>query len=275
MRLMTTPAMPEGLPAGAALRHVVAVRYVTPFREGGSLPGLVEADDDGMYVVKFTGAGQGSKVLVAEVIVAGLARLLGLRTPEVVSIELPVQIARYEADEEVQDLLNASPGLNLGVDFLPGAFGYDGSTPMPHNEAQAVLWLDSLTANVDRTWDNPNLLVWHRRTWLIDHGAALYFHHGWPSRPPNPERFAAQRFDTSRHVLADAAGGARTRHEEFASRLPPAAVQQIVSAVPQEWLEPTPSLPSVSALRQAYVEHLTARLASPQAWLPTAAGEAS
>lgn len=269
---MTTPALPEGLPAGAHLRHVVAVRYVTPFREGGSLPGLVEADDDGMYVVKFTGAGQGSKALVAEVIVAGLARLLGLRMPDLVSIELPVHIARYEADEEVQDLLNASPGMNLGVDFLPGAFGYDGSMPMPDNEAQAVLWLDALTANVDRTWDNPNLLVWHRRTWLIDHGAALYFHHAWPSGVPSPERFAAQRFDTTRHLLADAAEGARARHEEFASHIPAAAVQQVVNAVPDEWLEAMPTLPSSSAVRQAYVEHLTARLASPQAWLSSAVG---
>ena len=143
------------------LRNVTATRYVAPLREGGSLPGLVEADDLGTYVCKFRGAGQGLKVLVAEVVVGELARALGIRTPDLVTVDLVEAIGRYEADEEVQDLLTASIGLNLGVDFLPGSFGYDaGCTPDPA-VAAAVLWLDALTANVDRSWRNPNLLVWH------------------------------------------------------------------------------------------------------------------
>ncbi|MDO5712154.1 MAG: aminotransferase class I and II [Micrococcales bacterium] len=250
------------------LRHVSAVRYVSPFREGGSLPGLVEADDDGMYVVKFAGAGQGVKALVAEVIVGELARALGLRVPELVTIHLPPPIARYEADEEVQDLLNASPGTNLGIDYLPGALGYDGSRPAAPAEADAILWLDALTANVDRTWDNPNLLLWHRKTWLIDHGASLYFHHGWPTRAPNPERFASQPFDAGRHVLRELATGLPARHEEFAQLLDAASLQRIIALVPGAWLEPTLALTTPNALRAAYVEHLRARLIASQAWLP-------
>lgn len=223
-----------------------------------------------MYVVKFAGAGQGVKVLVAEVIVGELTRALGLRVPELVTIDLPPPIAKYEADEEVQDLLNASPGTNLGLDYLPGAFGYDGSRPAEAAEADAILWLDALTANVDRTWDNPNLLLWHRRTWLIDHGASLYFHHSWPSRAPNPERFAAQPFDASRHVLRDLATGLPARHEEFAATLDRATLERVVALVPDIWLEPTETLPTPQALRAAYVDHLQARLAAPQAWLPQA-----
>ena len=139
---------------------VAVTRYVTPLREGGSLPGIVEADDLGTYVCKFRGAGQGVRVLVAEVVVGGLAERLGLRTPRMVALDLDPEIARYEADEEVQDLLNASPGLNLGTDFLPGSFGYDGE-PSPSADPARVLWLDAVTANVDRTWRNPNLLLWH------------------------------------------------------------------------------------------------------------------
>ncbi len=256
-----------------SLRHVDAVRFIAPFREGGSLPGLVEADDDGMYVVKFRGAGQGAKVLVAEVIVGELARVLGLRVPDLVTIRLPAPIARYEADEEVQDLLNASPGTNLGIDFLPGSLGYDGSRAPDAGEADAILWLDAFTANIDRTWDNPNLLVWHRRTWLIDHGAALYFHHGWPRRAPDPARFAAQPFDAGRHVLRDVAAGLPGRHDEFAARLDAATMRRIVDLVPEEWLEFTESLTSPEQVRDAYVEHLRARLAEPAAWLPGATGE--
>ena len=183
------------------IRTVAATRYVAPLREGGSLPGIVEADDLGTYVCKFRGAGQGLKVLVAEVVVGELARALGLRTPELVGVDLAAAIGRYEADEEVQDLLTASIGLNLGVDFLPGSFGYDaGCTPDP-SVAASVLWLDALTANVDRSWRNPNLLVWHGDLWAIDHGACLYFHHGWSRGIGSAERFAAQPYDASDHVL--------------------------------------------------------------------------
>ena len=179
-----------------------ATRYVTPLREGGSLPGLVEADDLGTYVVKFHASGQGPRVLAAEVIVAGLARAIGVRVPDLVVIDLCADIARYEADEEVQDLLTASTGLNLGIDFLPGSFGPDPRWPVDDEEAARIVWLDALTANVDRTWRNPNLLVWHRRLWCIDHGAALYFHHSWASGSVSPQRFATQPYDVSKHVLA-------------------------------------------------------------------------
>ncbi|MEO6999407.1 MAG: HipA family kinase [Terracoccus sp.] len=255
---------PDGLPV------VTATRYVTPLKEGGSLPGIVEASDDGTYVLKFRGAGQGLKVLVAEIVVAGLAELIEVPVPALAVVELDARIAKYEADEEVQDLLTASVGTNLGVDFLPGSLGYDGSQPPTADLAERIVWLDALTANVDRTWSNPNLLVWHGRTWAIDHGAALYFHHSWPSRPPAPERFAAQPFDASRHVLRQVAGDVSARHAELAARLTPDAVSNVVESVPTEWLEPTAALPDAAAVRTAYREMLTARLASPAAWLPGA-----
>jgi len=245
---------------------VSVTRYVTPLREGGSLPGIVEADDLGTYVCKFRGAGQGVRVLVAEVVVGELARRIGLSTPRLVGLDLDPEIARYEADEEVQDLLNASPGRNLGVDFLPGSFGYDGSRPPSAQDAGAILWLDAYTANVDRTWANPNLLVWHRRTWAIDHGAALWFHHSWPSRPPDVHRFVGQPFDPSGHVLGAVAEPVAQTHERLAPQVTEAVIEEVVTLVPDEWLEPTASLPTPDAARAAYVEHLTLRLANPAAW---------
>jgi hypothetical protein len=254
-----------------SLERIAATRYVTPLREGGSLPGLVEADDDGIYVLKFRGAGQGVKVLVAEILVTEIARLLAIPVPRLALVTLDAQIAKYEADEEVQDLLNASIGLNLGVDFLPGSFGYDGSVPPPEDAAARIVWLDAFTANVDRTWNNPNLLLWHRRTWAIDHGAALYFHHGWPSREPDPVRFAGQRFDAATHVLREVAGDPARMHVELAASLTPAVLASVVDLVPEEWLETTPWLPDATALRSAYLEMLLARLANPDAWLPAVA----
>jgi hypothetical protein len=249
------------------LETVTACRYVVPLREGGSLPGLVEADDLGTYVVKFTGAGQGRKVLVAEVLVGEIARRLGIPTPRLAVVDMPQAIARYEADEEVQDLLTASPGHNLGVDFLPGAFGYDGSRRPGPEDAGAILWLDAYTANVDRTWANPNLVTWHGRTWAIDHGAALWFHHGWPSRPPDVRRFVAQPFDPAGHVLRHEAAPLAETHERLAPLLTEEVIREVVSEVPEEWLETTASLPDPDVVRSAYVEHLTLRLADPGAWI--------
>ena len=169
------------------LRSVTATRYVTPLREGGSLPGIVEADDDGLYVVKFRAAGQGLKALVAEVIVGELARAAGLRVPEIVLVELAPELGRTEPDPEINDLVTGSAGVNCGIDFLPGALDYNPARPgaMAAAEASEIVWLDAFTTNVDRTARNPNLLVWHRQTWLIDHGAALYQHHsGHESRVP-------------------------------------------------------------------------------------------
>ncbi|MCU1538692.1 MAG: hypothetical protein JWP82_3043 [Humibacillus sp.] len=251
------------------LPEVTAVRYVTPLKEGGSLPGIVEADDDGTYVLKFRGAGQGLKVLVAEVVVAGIARVLEVPVPDLAVVDLDVRIARYEADEEVQDLLTASIGTNLGVDYLPGSLGYDGSRPPDADLAARIVWLDALTANVDRTWSNPNLLVWHGRRWAIDHGAALYFHHSWPSRAPSPERFAAQAFDASRHVLRDVAGDVSRVHADLSTRLSDEVLAGVVDDVPDGWLETTAELPDLAAVRRAYGLMLRARLGSPDAWLPT------
>lgn len=250
------------------LEEIAATRFVAPLREGGSLPGLVEADDLGTYVLKFRGAGQGVKVLVAENIVTELARVLDIAVPRLALVHLDAQIAKYEADEEVQDLLTASVGLNLGVDFLPGAFGYDGSKPPPPDLAARILWLDAFTANIDRTWDNPNLLVWHRRTWAIDHGAALYFHHSWPSRPPDADRFAAQRFDASSHVLREVASDPAAQHEAFAGLLDDDVVAQVVDLVPDEWLETTQWLADPASVRDAYRRLLRARRDRPDAWLP-------
>jgi hypothetical protein len=254
--------------------RVAVTRYVTPLREGGSLPGLVEGDDLGTYVCKFRGAGQGERVLVAEVIVSGLAARLGLLTPRLVGLHLDPQLARYEADEEVQDLLNSSPGLNLGIDFLPGSFGYDGDVPTGADDSgdsgdtgARILWLDAFSANVDRTWRNPNLLLWHGQVWVIDHGASLYFHHGWSGGVGDPERFAAQPWDIQGHVFATSA--ARLPQVDAAIELTPADLRAVVDDVPEEWLTPVPGTETPDALRDAYVAFLSARLAT-RSWLPRA-----
>ena len=252
------------------MERVTVTRYVTPLREGGSLPGIVEADDLGTYVCKFRGAGQGPRVLVAEVVVGALARAVGLRTPRLVALDLPRDIARYEADEEVQALLVASVGLNLGIDFLPGAFGYDGDPPGDPLDPAVVLWLDAFTANVDRSWRNPNLLVWHDELWVIDHGASLYFHHAWSSGPTDPARFAAQRWDASDHVLGAWADRLAEAEARVAPRLDQATLRAALDEVPDEWLAPQDAdAPDAGPeeLREAYVAFLAARLGTRQ-WLP-------
>jgi hypothetical protein len=249
------------------ITRVRATRYVTPLREGGSLPGIVEADDLGTYVLKFRGAGQGLRVLVAEVVVGELARRLGLAVPELRAVELAEPIAKYEADEEVQDLLTASIGLNLGIDFLPGAFGFDANTRIEPDLAASILWLDALVANVDRSWRNPNLIVWHGAVWCIDHGAALYFHHSWDSGLTAPERFATQPYDARDHVLLRYRSGvpdADARHRPHVTR---ALLDQVVAQVPDEWLDPVPGAETADAVRAAYVEFLLAR-AGTSDWLP-------
>lgn len=247
------------------LTTVTATRYVAPLREGGSLPGIVEADDLGTYVCKFRGAGQGLGVLVAEVIVGELARRLGIRTPDLVAVELGEAIARYEADEEVQDLLNASLGLNLGVDFLPGSFGFDGGVPIEPEAAARIIWLDAFVANVDRSWRNPNLLVWHGDLWAIDHGAALYFHHAWSGGITDPARFAEQPWSADDHVLrghVDAVAGVA---DALADLVTDDVLLEVTSLVPDEWLVgPVPP----AELRAAYVAFLGARRDGSQGWLP-------
>ena len=228
------------------LEHVTVTRYVTPLREGGSLPALVEADNLGTYVMKFRGAGQGPLALVAEIIAGELARRLGLPTPELVLAELDPRIPGSEPDPEIQDLLRASEGLNLGVDFLPGSVGFDplGWTAEPGFASQ-VLWLDALVQNVDRTWRNPNLLVWHRNIWLIDHGAALYFHHNWPTADPK------RPFDASDHVLRDRATALTEAHAVLAPQLTERLLQEVTALVPPEWFGDRGA--------EAYVEHLLQR----------------
>ena len=251
----------DGLPL------VTVTRYVTPLREGGSLPGIVEGDDLGTYVCKFRGAGQGPRVLVAEVIVSELASRLGLRTPRLVVLDVDPELARYEADEEVQDLLNASAGHNLGIDFLPGAFGVDGQASAVDDEGAQVLWLDAFTANVDRSWRNPNLLRWHGDLWVIDHGASLYFHHGWSGGVGDPDRFAAQPWDIDGHVFESCSTRARELHPDLAAGLGEGVFAEVLEAVPDEWLEPVPGADTPDSLRAAYVSFLTARLGT-DGWLP-------
>lgn len=253
------------------IEEVRALRYVTPLREGGSLPGIVEADDLGTYVVKFRGAGQGLRVLVAEVVVAGLARRLGLQVPELAAIRLDPPIAKYEADEEVQDLLTASVGLNLGVDFLPGAFGFDQRCEPDDETAARILWTDAFVANVDRSWRNPNLLMWHGDVWCIDHGAALYFHHGWPAGLAEESRFARQPYDASDHVLARWRRHVPAVDTELASLVDEELLDMVLADVPDEWLRLPAGEQSADQLRAAYRAHLLARLDGRSAWLPTEA----
>ncbi|GAA3810505.1 hypothetical protein GCM10022226_33600 [Sphaerisporangium flaviroseum] len=248
------------------LEQVTATRYVTPLREGGSLPGVVEADDLGTYVVKFRGAGQGRRVLVAEIICAELARRLELRTPDLRIVDLDPQIGAREPDQEIQDLLNASEGHNLGVDFLPGALGFDPLAWTPDaGFASRVLWFDALIHNVDRSWRNPNLLVWHGDTWLIDHGAALWFHHNW--RTADPQR----AFDAGDHVLAPFATRIEEADAELTGRITEELIRTVVDLVPGEWLDGEPGFPDAEAVRRAYVDHLLARAHGPRAWLPAVA----
>lgn len=247
---------------------VQVTRYVTPLREGGSLPGVVEGDDLGTYVCKFRGAGQGLRVLVAEVIASGLATRIGLKTPRLVALDLDPAIARYEADEEVQDLLNASPGLNLGIDFLPGAFGYDGEV-VGETDPAVVLWFDAFIANVDRSFRNPNLLLWGNDLWVIDHGASLYFHHAWAGGVTDPQRFANQPWSSQDHIFRGYAPRLEAVDAALAPLLDHAALEQVVAEIPDEWLEPVAGAPTPELLRAAYVAFLEARLSTRQ-WLPKA-----
>jgi hypothetical protein len=233
------------------LRPIAATRYVTPLREGGSLPGLIEADDDGMYVAKFRGAGQGVKALIAEVIVGELARGLELLIPELVALNIDPALGAAEPDPEIQELITASGGLNLGVDFLPSALPYaPGAGWSPDAEtAAAIVWLDAFTTNVDRTPRNPNLLVWHDRLWLIDHGAALYLHHGGL----DPEAHATKAFPQIReHVLLGCAGSILAAQERLTPRVDDAILRDLVALVPDDWL--------ANEDRGVYVDYLTRRL---------------
>jgi hypothetical protein len=236
----------------SVLRTVTATRYVTPLREGGSLPGIVEADDDGLYVLKFHGAGQGPKALAAEIVGGELARALGLPVPELVLIELDPTLGNAEPDPEIQELIAASGGINLGVDFLPGSLPYNPAQPPDAELAADIVWLDSLITNVDRTPRNPNLLRWHSNLYLIDHGAALYAFHA-----PDPLERAKGTFPAIRdHVLLGEASSIAAADERLAPRADPAAAAALV---PAEWADGS-----------AYAEFLAARLERPRGWVEEA-----
>ncbi len=245
------------------LRTVSAIRYVTPLREGGSLPAIVEADDLGTYVLKFRGAGQGEKALVAELIAGGIARALGLRTPEIVFMQLDPVLGRNEPDYEIRSLIQASAGLNLGFDFLPGAIAYEPGVLAPDPTLAArIVWFDALVTNIDRTARNTNLLVWHRELHLIDHGAALYFQHSWPeglkrSRAPFPH--------IRDHVLLPRASDLAAVDGEMTAALGADVLCDIVAQVPADWL-PQPADES----RAAYVEFLLQRLQAPRPFVEEA-----
>ena len=250
-------------------RHVTATRYVTPFREGGSLPGLVEADDDGLYVVKFHGAGQGPRALVAEWLAGEIARAVGLLVPELVMIDVDATLGDAEPDEELQDLVQRSGGLNLGLDFLPGALTFNPGATDPVDPALAadVVWLDALVTNPDRSVANPNLLIWHGRMWLIDHGAALYIHHTWR----DPDEHATRPFERSAdHVLLPYAGSIVEADERLAARLDDGLFGSLAAAIPDAWLSDDPQVGDAEAQRAAYVRYLERRLASRGAFVEEA-----
>jgi hypothetical protein len=259
----TEPDQPSNAVADAGLRHVTATRYVTPLREGGSLPGLVEADDDGLYVMKFRGAGQGPAALVAEVAAGELARSLGLLVPELVIAELEPELARAEPDVEIQELAEASIGANLGVDFLPGALPFTpaaGRATAPELAA-AVVWFDALVMNVDRTPRNPNLLIWHGRTWLIDHGAAFYRQHG---DAPMAESARAPFPLVRDHVLLAHAGPLADADARLARRASQ-AIDRAVARIPDDWLGSAPA-----ARRSDFATFLRERLSEPRAFVTEA-----
>jgi hypothetical protein len=249
---------------------VKATRYVTPLREGGSLPGLVEADDDGLYVVKFRGAGQGPKALVAELVAGELGRRLGLLVPEIVFVEIDPILGRAEPDVEVHELLDRSPGLNLGLDFLPGALPFTpaaGPAPDPALAAD-IVWFDAVVTNVDRTARNTNMLVWHRRLWLIDHGAALYVQHTWQ----NPAAHARRPFSQIRdHVLLPFAGSIEEADERLGPHVTDETLTAILDEVPEAWLDERGTEPTDhAAARRRYVDYLMRRLEAPRPFVEEA-----
>lgn len=240
------------------IRSVLATRYVTPLREGGSLPGLVEADDDGLYVLKFRGAGQGPRALIAELVAGEIGRALGLRVPEIVFIEVDPALGRNEPDFEVRDLLLASPGLNLGLDYLPGALPYSVAAPFPVDAelASRIVWFDAYVTNIDRTPRNTNMLVWNHRLWLIDHGAALYYHHTWSDYL---ERARTPFKPIAEHALLPLATRLREVDAPLRARLTRETLEGIVALIPESWLGDEPQFASVEQHRAAYVDFLLTR----------------
>ena len=244
------------------MRTVNAARYVTPLREGGSLPAIIEADDDGLYVLKFRGAGQGPRALIAELIAGELARTAGFLVPELVFVALDPEIAKTEPDPEIQDLIRASGGLNLGLDYLPGSVMFDPVADQPDPDLAArIVWFDAYVTNVDRTARNANMLMWHRKLWLIDHGAALYFHHSWTNMDQrSKDPFALIK----EHILLPFAGAIETADEALQVIFTEQIIHRIVNLVPDDWLQDDSRFNTTAEHRQAYVEYLTRRLEQPR-----------
>lgn len=256
------------------MRTVNAARYVTPLREGGSLPAIIEADDEGMYVLKFRGAGQGAKALIAELTAGEMARAAGLLVPELVFVLLDPEIAKTEPDPEIQDLIRASGGLNLGLDYLPGSVMFDPVAEKPDVDlASKIVWFDAYVTNVDRTPRNANMLMWHRRLWLIDHGAALYFHHSWTDmdqRSKDPFRLIKE------HILLPFANNIEAADAAMTALITADLIKSVVDLVPDDWMKDDSTFSTPAENRQAYVDYLTRRLEEPRNFVEEAirAGEA-
>jgi len=253
------------------IRTITETEYVMPLREGGSLPAIVAGDDDGTYVVKFRGAGQGTRALIAELVSGELARVLQLPVPEIVFVELDPRMAKTEPDPEIQDLLRNSAGLNVGLDYLPGSITFDPIVGLPNEVpprlASSIVWFDALVSNVDRTAKNTNLLVWHRKLWMIDHGATLIFHHQWEgfetrSRNPFPQ--------IADHVLLRWATELEEADAALAPLLTPERIAAVIELIPESWLHDEPMFPTVDAYRAAYRDYLMQRLAPPRTWMEDA-----
>lgn len=250
------------------MRTLAVTRYVTPLREGGSLPAIVEAEDDGLYVIKFRGAGQGARALVAEAIAAGIATALDLPLPDAVRLELDPALARTEPDPEIQDLIRASAGLNFGLDYLAGAAAFDPvADSVDPALASRVVWFDALLSNVDRSARNTNLLTWHHQLHLIDHGACLYFHHAWDGDPARADRAFSQ---IREHVLLPHAQALTQADAMLAPRLHRDALNAILDDVPDAWLDTPDAFAAPARQRQAYLDYLLRRLTAPRRFVQEA-----
>lgn len=247
------------------LREQNLVRYITPLREGGSLPALAEADDEYKYVVKMRGAGHGTKALVSELIGGEVARAFGFKVPELVFLNLDEYFGQSEGDEEVQDLLKASQGLNLGLHYLQGAFTFDANaTQVDPDTASRIVWLDAFLTNVDRTVRNTNMLVWHNELWLIDHGAALYFHHNWT----DVSKAALTPFPFIKdHALLSRASRLKEADSWMRQHITPRTLNKIVDLLPDEWLQWSDTEMSPDEIRNGYKQFLTLRLANSEVFL--------
>jgi len=250
------------------MRTVTATRYVAPLHEGGSLPAIVEADDEGLYVLKFRGAGQGPKALIAELVAGEIARAAGLPVPQIVFITLDAELARTEPDPEIQELIRASAGLNIALDYLPGSVMFDPVATQPAADlASAIVWFDALVSNVDRTANNTNMLVWHRKLHLIDHGAALYFHHAWDNSLARAQDPFTRVKD---HVLLPFASALREADARLTPLITPDAIRRIVALIPDAWLTDRSVFETPEQNRNAYIEYLLRRTSPPHAFVEEA-----